>query len=397
MRYRYKVIINAIWAIPLVLLIRIIRPALHVRICGVDAARIGQMIPDLALHLQKDMFRSARTLHLYFFLGPISNLQWALMAQRSTLKIFGEWLRIVHTWNRLIPGGRPHELPSSFTNSRDIDGIFEKFDCSIPFTTLETSQCKKWLKSKGWKEAEPFVVLHVRDSEYLKQWVPTINWNYHSYRDSKIETYLPAAEWLNSQGVWVIRTGQKMLSPIQPSSKMIIDYAFDEEKSDLLDIWLFANCNGCITTVSGPDMASALYLKPLLCVNASPLGILFTMFNSIHVPKNLFWKASGTSLNLKEYLDHTFFYTDAYRNAGICIVDLTPEEILSATKEFWGRIQGTWDETESELKRQHEFWEIFLTWPSYHEFHNWKNPLSRIGVSWLESKESSFMTSEWLD
>lgn len=365
--------------------------------CGIAAARIGHSIPDVALHMQREKFKSARTLNLYFFNGPISNSQWALMAQRSSLKIFGEWLRYVHTWNRFIPGGRFHEMPSSFTNSRDIDGLFEKFDCSLPFTPQETYQCKEWLKSKGWKEDEPFVVLHVRDSEYLKQLVPTINWNYHSYRDSKIETYLPTAEWLNTQSVWVIRTGQKMLHPLISSSKMIIDYAFDEEKSDLLDMWLFANCNGCITTNSGPDMASALYRKPLLCVNASPLGDLRSMFNSIHIPKNLFWEVSGLSLNLREYLDHTFFYTDEYSKAGICIVDLTPQEILSAAKEFWGRIQGTWNETEVELKRQNDFWNFFLKWPSYHEYHNWKHPLSRVGASWLESKESSFMTSEWLD
>jgi putative glycosyltransferase (TIGR04372 family) len=401
LRYRYRLVLdivlfalNSIWAIPLVMLIRGIRSILLVRICGINASRIGHTVPDIAHHLLINKNRGRSELNLYFFYGPVANIHWYKMARRSSLLVFRGWLRYVHGWNRLIPGGNAHEMPSSFTDSRDVDGLFYQFDCSLPFTTEENFYCKEWLKSKGWSDDQPFVVLLVRDSEYLNSWVPNIAWDYHSYRDSDIETYLPAIEWLNDNGVWVIRMGKAMRKPLRSKSRKAIDYAFDENNSDLLDIWLFANCSGCITTTSGPDMVSAVYGKPLLCVNASPLGLLFTMFNSIWVPKNLYWEDSGLSLDLKDYLENTYLQTEEYRKAGIRIVDLTPQEILFAVEEFWGRIQGVWEEKDYEGRMQKDFWKEFVNWPLYHSFHNWKHPSSRVGASWLSSKGLGFITSK---
>ena len=317
------------------------------------------------------------------------------MAKRSSLKVLGNWLRYIDDWSRIIPCGGLHTLNTTLTDSRDVEGLFHRFDCSIPFLPSEDVSCEDWLRSKGWTKGEPFVVLHVRDSAYLSQTYSNYDWSYHSYRDSDIETYIPAIEWIASQGVWVLRMGKSMANRIHSKSNRIVDYAFDAKKSDLLDIWLFANCSGCITTASGPDMVSAVYGKPLLCVNASPLGLLFSMFNSIWVPKNLYWEDSGLSLDLIDYLENAYSYTEEYRKAGIRIVDLTPQEILFAVEEFWGRIQGVWEEKDQEGRMQKKFWEEFVNWPLYHSFHNWKHPSSRIGASWLSSKGLGFITSKF--
>lgn len=393
---RLLLLINSVWAVPLVLAIRIVRPIVHVRICALNAQRIGHIVPDVAEHLLINKSNSAKVLNLYFFQTPISNYQWYVMTRRSSLRVFGGWLRYVYLWNRLIPRGISHQIPSSFSDSRDLNGLINKFGCSLPFTDEEVYECKSWLRSKGWKDEEPFVVLQVRDSKYLKNWVQNVDVDYHSYRDSNIESYLPSVEWLSSQGVWVIRMGRNMQNPLQSSAALVVDYAFDDKKSDLLDIWLFANCSGCITTASGPDGISTVYRRPLLCVNASPLGILFSMFNSIWVPKNLQWEGSGKSLNLGEYLDHTFLRTEEYIGAGIRIVDLTPEEILAAVKEFWERIQGSWVETETGADMQDRFWSHFSRWPLYGSYHGWKHPSSLIGTAWLISKGPEFITSKWV-
>jgi len=394
--YHLLLLINSVWAIPLVIFMRIVRPIVHVRICALNAIRIGHFVPDVAEHLLINKSNSAKFLNLYFFLTPISNYQWSDMTRRSALHVFKGWLRYVYIWNRLIPRGISHEMPSSFSDSRDLRGLINEFDCSFPFTDEEVYECKSWLKSKGWEDGQPFVVLNVRDSKYLKNWIPNFDLDYHSYRNSDIESYLPSVEWLSNQGVWVVRMGRNMQHPLQSSSVLVIDYAFDDKKSDLLDIWLFANCSGCITTASGPDWISNVYRRPLLCVNASPLGILFSMFNSIWVPKNLQWEDSGESLNLGEYLDHTFLRTDEYTEAGIRIIDLTPEEILVAVKEFWQRIKGSWVETESDKGVQDRFWNHFSNWPLYSSYHGWKHPSSLIGTAWLTNKDPEFMTTKWV-
>ena len=108
------------------------------------------------------------------------------------------------------------------------------------------------------------------------------------------------------------------------------------------------------------------------------------------------WEDSGESLNLGEYLDHNFLRTNEYIEAGIRIVDLTPEEILAAVKEFWQRITGSWVETERDKGVQDSFWNHFSNWPLYSSYHGWKHPSSLIGSAWLANKGSEFMTTKWV-
>jgi hypothetical protein len=119
------------------------------------------------------------------------------------------------------------------------------------------------------------------------------------------------------------------------------------------------------------------------------------MYDSIWVPKNLFWVNSGLSLNLTEYLNCTYLQSDQYIRAGIEIVDLTHHEILSAVQEFWERIQNSWVVTDSEERMQSDFWKLFLDWPLYNSYHGWKHKSSRVGAVWLASKGPEFMTSKW--
>ena len=51
------------------------------------------------------------------------------------------------------------------------------------------------------------------------------------------------------------------------SSNQFIDYPFCDQKSDFLDIWLMANCDFCITSGTGLDMASICFGKPIVYTN----------------------------------------------------------------------------------------------------------------------------------
>jgi len=392
LRHRFLSLINSVWAVPAVIIIRIVRPFLFIRIGRLFSGRIGHFVPDAAEHSVRKSLQAQRTYDFYYLFGGVCNDQWAKMVGRN-LRVKGNWLKYVWHWNDFIPGGAIHNLPQSLTNSRDLQGLLTKIDVCYEFLEEEGEISREWLRSKGWKEGEPFICLQVRDSSYLDKFDPNkgdFMHDEHSYRNSSIEDYLPAINWLTSQGVWVLRMGKLMSKPLDKMDHLI-DYAFDEQKSDLLDVWLFANCDGCISTSTGPDWISALYRKPLLFVNALPFGLLFSMFNSIWVPKKLSWKDSGLNLNLSEHLENLYLRTSQYVAAGINISDLTSEEILLATQEFWGRIRGTWDDTDEETKRQDEFWNHFRSWADYPKYHEWRHPLSRVGSSWLKSNGKDFL------
>ena len=133
--------------------------------------------------------------------------------------------------------------------SRDKHGLLSKTSKQMSFLQEEENEAKAWLRNHGWKDGMPFVCLLVRDSAYLIR-DPIHKWTkehsyYHTYRDSDILTYVQAAEYLAEQGIWVLRMGKIPEEPIPIQHPKIIDYAFHPENNDLLDVWLFANCDFC--------------------------------------------------------------------------------------------------------------------------------------------------------
>ena len=58
----------------------------------------------------------------------------------------------------------------------------------VKFSNNENKLGLNYLKSKGWKEGEPFICLLVRDNSYLNS-ISSNNWSYHAYRDSDVNDY----------------------------------------------------------------------------------------------------------------------------------------------------------------------------------------------------------------
>ena len=390
--FKYSsLLLHAPWAIPVVLLIRCLRPWLLIRLGTLTSWRIGHFAPDAGHQSIMRQIASQKTLDLYWLPSVTCNEFWAEMVRRN-FSVY-PWVRPLDLWNQILPGGAIHHRLSSNTNSRDIHGWFQNHPLGLTFLPEEDKQAKTWLSQQGWQEGEPFVCLQVRDSAYLNtdSLHKGSDWNYHNYRDSDIATYVPAVEWLAQQGVWVLRMGKIMAKPIASSHPRIIDYAFHPEKSDFLDIWLYAHCNLCISTSSGPDWISSIYRIPLLFVNFLPLIHLWSWSDAVHIPKTLVWQESGIPLTWREHLDSGYFYNQYYEQAGIKIIDLTPEDILAVVQERWQRVQGTWVDTEADINRQDRFWEILKAHPDFSKYHGWIHPEARVSSTWLRSMGDEFL------
>jgi putative glycosyltransferase (TIGR04372 family) len=312
------------------------------------------------------------------------------MVRRNLPNLTGKWLSYVAFWNRKIPGGHAHDLKSSLTRSRDTQGLFQKNDVAFTFTKLEIDACQNWLKSKGWQEGEPFVTLLIRDSTYLHVVKPEQNWDYHDYRNSDIKDFVPAVEWLTKNRVWVLRMGRHTKDKLEIHEDRFVDYSKELSKSDLLDIWLFANATAIISTATGLDYLGGLYRKPILFLNALPLFDLASYFDMTWVPKNLIWSESKAPLNLQQTVKHTYYNHDEYLKNGIEVVSLTQSEIKESVKDFWERLQGVSNETSHEIERQNKFWKTLMTLPRYPEYHQFIHPEARVGAYWLSTKGDEF-------
>ena len=362
----------------------------------------------------KDIPRNVR--HLYWFdQKNLSNHQWAKMVERNlpVLNLF----KYVEYWNRKMPGGKSHILEPtsayapesmipesmmfSFSNQRDVTGVFEKKKSNFSFLEKEHEIALSWLKSFGWKEKEPFVCLLVRDEGYLQSseilspddMDVTTNkkgWGYHNYRNSDISEYELSIQWLIERGVRVIRMGKNMIKPLSINHELVIDYPFLKETNDLLDIWLFAHCNLCVSTGTGIDYVSDVFRKPILFINFLPLIDFISWSNAMHVPKKLLWADSGKELSLRENINNSWGRNDHYSNHNIKIQNLNKDEILVSIKECWEDLENGLNYTKRDLALQRKYWKILKSEPDFNKQHGWIHPNARAGRNWLNSKQEEF-------
>jgi|APSaa5957512576_1039674.scaffolds.fasta_scaffold18395_1 putative glycosyltransferase (TIGR04372 family) len=384
---KFIYILHGIWAIPVVMVIRIIRPIILIKVGTFLHTRIGHFAADVGQEWAKYNSKEENYIQLYWLDKRSCNNQWNKMARRN-LPIF-QWVKYVDLWNNFLFWGEVHSNTFDASNgSRDLKGVLERSQVKmLTFTTEEDESAKRWLSNQGWKDGDKFVCLLVRDAEYLntEDTLSEYNFDYHSYRNSDISSYLPAMEWLADQGIWVLRMGKRMEKNLHSSSPRIIDYAFLDSKSDFLDIWLFANCNLCITTLSGPDMVSDVYRRPLLAINYLPIIDMYSWSNSINYPKHLVWNNSNVSLKLAEIIDHQYTNSEDYETAGIKVVSLTSSEIMNVVQECWKKLEGGWEEDDEESQRQTKFWEIINRAEGYSRNHGYIHPSAQISSILLKN------------
>ena len=389
--------LNATWAIPAVVLIRIVRPLVHVRMGTLESSRIGHFIADASLFLARRSLQSRKeqTIDLFWFPKQTCNEQWARMVRRRLFVRW--WVMYLVRFNRLIPGGAAHNLPQATESlSRDIYSIFQQSPARFTFKLEEEEAARAWLRRRGWRDGEPFICLLVRDSAYLLSHPLHADggierWNYHNYRDSDIDTYVQASQALVDKGYWVIRMGKVMRKRFSFQHPRVIDYPFVADQDDLLDIWLSVNCRFFVATASGIDTIPWVYGKPPVAyVNALPLSLCASPINNIWVPKHLRWKNNGRPLTLREHCEHGYGVTAEYEQAGIAIEDLSPAEITVAAMECEQRIAGTWVDTKEDQDRQRRFWETLRKWPDFPKFHGSIHPEARVGRAWLKSMGDVF-------
>lgn len=388
-RDRKEALITSAWAIPVAIGIVLIRPLKFVRICAIRNDRIGHFVPDGAEQVVRYQRREPDESRVYYFAVPVScNQQWETMIRR-TLPVKSRSLRHVVRWLQRLPGGSNHVIPSTYTQSRDIEGLFKNGDAGLSFTPEEEATTLEWLKSKGWAEGQPFICLLVRDTAFTVS-DPVANhgfkadpsaWDYHSYRNSDIETYVPAIKWLNDQGVWVLRMGRTMERRTPYSHDRFVDYAFDSGKSDLLDIWLFANADAIISTGTGPDMLAGPYRVPILMLNVLPVTSVWSWCNCTSVPKVLLNARTGKILSLAEHLNTDLSTVDDYRAAQIDWRDLTADEMRDAVRDFWAPDPSA---REASRAASQAFWSLAKFSPAARH-HGYLHPDAEIDHSWLSS------------
>jgi len=360
-------IVAAPFAIPVVLVLRIIRPWLLLRWGGMTSMRIGHFAANTEMYLcERDAgINVAKQNYLdlfYMAYRPICNLQLATMWKR-VLRAWPFWiLAPISRVNRLIPGGSLHEIGNNTQHDRDVHNLLDRFPPHLKFTPEEEASGEASLRAFGIPYGARFVCLTVRDSAYLDAHIRR-DWSYHSYRDSDIQNYILAAEELADRGYYVIRMGAKVMEAMKITHPKVIDYATNGMRSDFMDIYLGAKCDFCISTGMGLDAIPTIFRRPIVYINLVPLGYLHTFRTEfISITKKHISKEEGRILTMREIFSHGLgfcMYTSDYESKGVEIVENTSEEIRGVVVEMVERLTGTWQPHADDEALQRRFREIF--------------------------------------
>jgi putative glycosyltransferase (TIGR04372 family) len=376
-------------AIPIVLIVRMLKPFVWIRFGCICASRIGHFAFDVEYYLceQKLGKQPTKTIDLFFYRWEKpANSFFAEMCERQML--INNWAEYLFFANHWLPGGHNYEvLPAMMRNhSRDMEGLFQDIETQLYFTREENSQGQMFLKKIGFTSNDKFVCIIGRDSAYLnkqKQY-SKMNLSYHNYRNTDIDTYKDAAKTLVEKGYWVFRMGNVVQKPFNIDHPHILDYANSEYRSDFLDIWLNANCFFCVSVGTGLDEIPRVFRKAAVYVNYLPTQQFVTYDHCISVPKHLIWQDTKKRLTLSEHLLHPYYREEEYVKAKIMVDDLSLKEILDAVLEMESRLTGTWKDTEEDVQLQRLFWKTFKKDPIYHTLNGRIHPQARVGSSFLK-------------
>ena len=127
----------------------------------------------------------------------------------------------------------------------------------------------------------------------------------NNYRDSDINDFHEAIEYIVDQGGFVVRMGSEVEKSLDYKDKNVIDYA-KYCRTDFMDIYLISKCKFFLGTTAGICDVAVAMNKPKLSVNYAPFGISLFGKDCVYIPKKLKNKKNGVYLSLYETLKNEF-------------------------------------------------------------------------------------------
>ena len=373
----------AIFFIPAILVIRILSPFILIRFGSLASSRIGHYAANTEMYMcERDAGIQPQKARDYFFNGGlVCNKQLYLMWNR-TLRI-NKLTKYFHIANKLVPGGKNHTISVS-CHDRDIHNLYERTSPHLKFTEEKERKGYIELKKMGIPQNAKFILFHARGPAYLKAIYQNGDWYYHNYRDSDINNFNHAAELLAERGYYVIRMGAAPEKALSLNNPRIIDYAC-LYRTEFMDIFLGAKCQFYIGDSCGINAIPYIFRKPVASTNLVPLEYAPTWSSKdLFIPKKHWLENKKRFMTFSEIFNSgagRFLQTQKCEQAGISLIENSPEEIAVLAVEMDERLKGTWESTEEDEKLQRRFWDLFPKSELHGEI------FSRIGAEFLRQNQ----------
>lgn len=328
-----RVILATLW------LINIFRP---LKFVFLDGLRIGQLTMFPEIFLRSEAYKKFPNHKFIFFTEKSCN--------KALMKIIKRYLSVIESNWVFRSLSRIKDVKSCslfYEINRSKEGKhyhieYLKVEHQVPAIKLSERELaigKGFLKKIGLSEKDWFVCFHNRDSAYLLKNVDgSKDWAYHDYRDSKIENYLEAAEYITSMGGFCIRIGKDVEEslPNNNNNPKIIDYA-SHHQDDLLDLFLISQAKFVIGSSCGLLQVASMFNTPVAFVNMIPLYVHGYSSRDLFIPKKLKFVRDRSPVPYSKIISDgaEFFETsEKYEDLGYFVEENSKVEILQITKEM---------------------------------------------------------------
>jgi putative glycosyltransferase (TIGR04372 family) len=208
----------------------------------------------------------------------------------------------------------------------------------------QVDECERRLALMGVDTKRPMVCLHVRESGYWGR----AGDRTHSVQNADIASYIPSIQLLADNGYQIVRLGDRSMKPIPPL-KSTFDYALSDYKSDTLDLYLLARSAFLLGSSSGPAAVVSMFNVPLLATNWIAFHKIPFLPDDLVLMKKFKYRNRDALLSFDELLEldyGEYLYYNLHRK-NIEVIDNTPEELLSATREMLDKLNAKKVATES--------------------------------------------------
>ncbi|MDP6683392.1 MAG: TIGR04372 family glycosyltransferase [Desulfobacterales bacterium] len=211
------------------------------------------------------------------------------------------------------------------------------------------------LKQLGLPGDAWYVTLHVREPGYHGE---TRENTTENWRNGNPLNYLKACEAVTRAGGWVFRMGDPSMTPL-PSMSQVVDYAHHEIRCDWMDIFLGASCRFLITSGSGWHRVPGYFGIPSVLTDYPGFVAYYSMRSyDLYLPRWLKKLQTGELLSFREYMSPPvgmFLSDKSYRDAGLYLVENTPEELEAVTQEMLERTDDNHPSTIPDNDTQRRF------------------------------------------
>ena len=342
-------------AIVILLLLILINFFIRIRIGFIRSERIGHFVANTELYLCEKYVQKNNSVDIFYFTRNPCNEQISIMWKRCLIILPRVLIRPVDLIIRSFPSLAYLHALEARGGARDIDNYLDDMECHLKFSDDEEIFGKNQLQKMGIEKNAKFVCLNVRDNAYLKKINKNVNVDYHNYRNSSIDNYNLACEYLVAMGYYVIRMGVVVEAPMCVNNPKIIDYAVRGLRSDFMDVFLGANCEFAITTGSGWDAIPEMMRRPLAYVNFAPTAEIHTFSRKflylIKIHQSI---KTGVKLSLSEIFNNNVGYSltsEEFQLNDIALVENSPEEIRDAAMDMVNYISAGFQLNNNEMQK----------------------------------------------